>query len=256
MPGMALAEFLALACIAAYIQTMTGFAFGLVMMGGIGLAGLLPLPDAAVVVGALTLANAGQMLLKGWRDVVWREFGIVMAGSIPLLIAGYSLLGWLAETRIDALRLILGLVIVLSSLQLARRPQPLPEKSGDGSFLFFGALSGVMGGLFSTGGPPLVYHLYRQPWPIARIRETLVTVFALNQVFRLSFVALSGRIPGGAMISGLFALPIVVGATHAARRWPPAMSQANMRRIVFALLLLSGLSLAAPAAIHLFGVSL
>src|SRR4051794_33212850 len=91
--------FLVLTGAAAYAQTLTGFAFRLIPMGGVGLTGLLSLPDAAMIVSVLTLVNATQMLLKGWRDVAWREFGLVMAASIPLLFVGYWLLEWLARAR-------------------------------------------------------------------------------------------------------------------------------------------------------------
>src|SRR5215207_7070673 len=254
---MSLAEligFLVLTGTAAYAQTLTGFAFGLVTMGGVGLTGLLSLADAAMIVSVLSLVNAAQMLLKGWRDVAWREFWIVMASSVPLLFVGYWLLERLAGTRADLLRLILGLVIIVSSLQLARKPQPLAKQSRGGSFLFFGSIAGVMGGMFSTAGPPLVYHFYRQPMPLVKVRETLVTVFAMNALVRIGLVTASGTLPSGSTWSGLFAVPIVMGATHAARRWPPPFSPATMRRIVFVLLFLSGVSLGAPAIIHLLGV--
>jgi uncharacterized membrane protein YfcA len=247
--------FLVLAGIAAYAQTLTGFAFGLITMGGVGLTGLLSLPDAAMIVSVLTLVNATQMLLKGWRDVAWREFAIVMASSIPLLFAGYWLLEWLAGTRADLLRLILGFVIIVSSLQLARKPEPLARQSSDGSFLFFGGIAGLMGGMFSTAGPPLVYHFYRQPMPLVVVRETLVTVFALNAVFRIGLVVGSGNLPAGSDLTGLFAIPVVMGATYAARRWPPPISPVTMRKIVFVLLFLSGVSLGAPAVLRLLGVS-
>lgn len=248
--------FLALTGFAAYTQTLTGFAFGLITMGGVGLTGLLSLPDAAMIVSVLTLVNATQMLLKGWRDVAWHQFGFVMMASIPMLFVGYGLLEWLAGSHVDLLRLLLGLVIVVSSLQLARKPDPLPEQSGNGSFLFFGGIAGLMGGLFSTAGPPLVYHLYRQPMPLTKVRETLVTVFALNAVFRIGIVVASGDIPSDSTLSGLVAIPAVMCATYAARRWPPPISPVALRRIVFLLLLLSGISLGAPAVIHLFGALL
>jgi uncharacterized membrane protein YfcA len=253
MSGGVLLAFLVLAGAAAYAQTLTGFAFGLITMGGVGLTGLLSLPDAAMIVSVLTLVNATQMLMKGWRDVAWREFVIVMAASIPMLFVGYWLLEWLAGTRADLLRLILGLVIIVSSLQLARKLEPLAKQSSDGSFLFFGAIAGVMGGMFSTAGPPLVYHFYRQPMPLVKIRETLVTVFALNAVFRIGLVIASGDLPAASTLSGLLAIPAIMGATYAARRWPPPISPVTMRRIVFVLLFLSGVSLGAPAVIHLLG---
>ncbi|WP_262299583.1 sulfite exporter TauE/SafE family protein [Microvirga sesbaniae] len=247
--------FLVLTGAAAYAQTLTGFAFGLITMGGVGLTGLLSLPDAAMIVSVLTLVNATQMLLKGWRDVAWRKFGLVMAASIPLLFVGYWLLEWLAGTQADVLRLILGLVIIVSSLQLARKPEPLAKPSRDGSFAFFGGIAGLMGGMFSTAGPPLVYHFYSQPMPLATVRETLVTVFALNAVFRIGLVVLSGNLPSGSTLTGLLAIPGVMGATYAARRWPPPVSPGTMRRIVFILLFLSGVSLGAPAVTHLLGAS-
>ncbi|MBM6596340.1 sulfite exporter TauE/SafE family protein [Microvirga pudoricolor] len=253
MSGIELAGFLALAATAAYIQTLTGFAFGLIMMGGVGLSGVMSLPDAATIVGVLTLTNAGQMMLKGWRDVAYRELKLIMIADLPFLFVGYFLLEWLADTRLDLLRLLLGLVIVAASLQMARKPHPLAQVSKPGSFLFFGSIAGVMGGLFSTGGPPLIYHLYRQPLPLAQIRETLVTVFALNQVFRLSVVGATGNFPTGSTLSGLLAVPVVMGATYAARRWPLPLPPAILRRIVFALLFLSGVSLGAPAVLHMLG---
>ena len=145
--------FLVLTGAAAYAQTLTGFAFGLITMGGVGLTGLLSLPDAAMIVSVLTLVNATQMLLKGWRDVAWREFSFVMTASIPLLFVGYWLLEWLAGTQADVLRLILGCVIIVSSLQLARKPEPLAKRSKDGSFLFLRRHCGPDGGNVLNGGP-------------------------------------------------------------------------------------------------------
>ena len=243
--------FLLLAGAAAYAQTLTGFAFGLITMGGVGLSGVLSLADAAMIVSVLSMVNSTQMLLKGWRDVAWREFWLVMATSLPLLFIGYWLLEWLAGTRADILRLILGGVIIVSSLQLARKPEPLAKVSGAGSFLFFGGIAGLMGGMFSTAGPPLVYHFYRQPMSLVVVRETLVTVFAANALVRIALVFFSGSLPSGSTWLGLLAIPIVMGATHAARRWPPPFSAKTMRRMVFVLLFLSGVSLGLPAAIRL-----
>jgi len=248
--------FLVLTGVAAYAQTLTGFAFGLITMGGVGLTGLLSLPDAAMIVSMLTLVNATQMLLKGWRDVAWHQVGFVMVASIPMLFVGYWLLEWLAGDHVDLLRLLLGLVIVVSSLQLARKPEPLRERSRIGSFLFFGGIAGLMGGMFSTAGPPLVFHFYRQPMALVKVRETLVTVFALNAVFRIGLATVSGGFPSSSTLSGLMAVPAVMGATYAARRWPPPFSPVTMRRIVFLLLLSSGISLGAPGVIRLLGLSL
>lgn len=151
------AVFVALAFVAAYVQTLTGFAFGLLLMGGLALTGLVPLPEAAIVVSLLTLANAVVVLARGWRDIAARPFLLSLAGGLPMVVAGYALLTLLASSSLSMLRLILGLAIIVSSLQLIRRPPPLAQPSGGPAFVFFGGLGGVMGGLFSTAGPPLVF---------------------------------------------------------------------------------------------------
>lgn len=244
---------LAFAGLAAYMQTVTGFAMGLVMMGAMGLTGIMHLPDAAVLVSVMTLSNALQVLAKGWRDVAWREFRLVIVPSLATLFAGYFVLEGLAGSSLDWVRLALGAVIVASSIQLLFKPHPLPERSPAGSFVFFGAVAGVMGGLFSTSGPPLVYHLYRQPLRHVTIRETLVMVFAVNAVVRLVTVAASGNLPPVSTWWTLIAVPTVALSTFIARRWPPPVSTLTLRRGAFALLLLSGLSLGLPALTRLAG---
>lgn len=249
-----LVTFVGFAAVAAYVQTLTGFAFGLVMMGAVALVGLLPLPDAAAMVGMLTLVNATQMLVQGgWREVARRELRLILIASLPSLFVGYALLEWLADTRADLLKIGLGLIIMLSSLQLAIRPAGLATRSSDASFVSFGVISGLMSGLFATGGPPLVYHLFRQPLPHARIRETLVAAFGTAQAVRLVAVVASGNLPSMSPVALILSIPAVMLMTYAARRWPPSLSQRTMRKIVFVLLFLSGLSLALPAALHLAG---
>jgi uncharacterized membrane protein YfcA len=252
MTPASLVALLALAAVAAYVQTLTGFALGLVLMGGVGLTGLLPLPDAAVLVSILTLCNAALVLAKGWRDVAWTEFRLISASSIVALFVGYALLEFLAGTSLAALRLVLGAVIIASSLQLLFRPQPLARRSPAPSFIGFGLVGGLMGGLFSTSGPPIVYHLYRQPLPHASVRETLLLIFAVNGVVRLAVVGAAGRMPPASSWWALLAIPAVLGFTYLARRWPPPLSRTTLRRAAFALLLCSGLSLGLPPLVGLF----
>jgi hypothetical protein len=68
-------------------------------------------------------------------------------------------------------------------------------------------------------------------------------------------VTFSGDLPSWSTLSSLLAIPVVMGATHAARRWPPPLSPATMRRVVFILLFLSGVSLGAPAVIRLLAAA-
>lgn len=253
MTPLALVELIAITSVAAYVQTTTGFAIGLVTMGGIGLTGLMDLPDAAVLVSVLTLCNALLILAKGWRDIAWPEFRLLIIPTIVALFVGYAVLEALAGSSLDWVRLVLAGAVIASSVQLLFNPHPLAQRSPTWSFVGFGALAGLMGGLFSTSGPPLVYHLYRQPIRHVSVRETLVLIFALNGIVRLATVGIAGRMPPVSLWWTLISVPTVIVVTYLAHRWPPPISRTALRRAAFVLLLLSGLSLGLPVLVNLTG---
>lgn len=241
------AGFVLMAGVAAYVQTLTGFAFGLLLMGGVGLTAVMPLREAAAVTGVLTLVNAAIMMTKGWRDVLRKELLLVLCASLPTLVGGYFLLDHLATDGLVYLRIILGAVIIISALQLILPPRKEEKEATKSSFVFFGAFSGIMSGLFSTSGPPLVYHFYRQPLPIAAIRETLVAIFSLNALIRLLVVIADGTFPARPYWPAFFAVITVSAGTQMARRLPLPLSPKALRLVVFLLLCASGASLALPA---------
>lgn len=239
--------FVLMAGVAAYVQTLTGFAFGLLLMGGVGLSAVMPLRDAAVVTGVLTLVNAAIMMTKGWRHVMRGELVLVLCSSLPTLVGGYFLLDHLASNGLVYLRIILGVVIIISALQLVFQPKREEREASRSSFVFYGAFSGIMSGLFSTSGPPLVYHFYRQPLPIAAIRETLVAIFSLNALLRLAVVIGDGTFPERRYWPAFLAIITVSAGTQMARRLPLPLSPRTLKLIVFLLLCASGASLALPA---------
>jgi uncharacterized membrane protein YfcA len=241
--------FIGLAVAAAYLQALTGFAFALVLVGGVTLFDLFPLEQAAVVVGLLTLINAVQMLLKGDGVVIWRLFGVILAGTLLLLPVGYFLLQHLSTNHTAGLSIALGTAIMICSLPLSKPVEIMARIAPLTTTFVFGALSGLMTGLFSAGGPPLVYHLYRQPLARAAVAETLVGIFGATQLVRLTLVGTSGGFqPELFVIAGL-TLPAVVITTHVTKRLPPPLGPNTMRKLVAGLLFLSGLALMVPPLI-------
>ena len=248
----ALAAFIALAALAAYVQTITGFAFGLILMAGVALLDVMSLPDAAAVVSALTLVNAATMLTRGWRHIAWREWRLCVVSSVPTIFVGVAMLNWLAAGHIDLLRLILAAVIALASLSVLKSPRPEASPPRGWTYALAGVVSGLMSGLFSAGGPPLVFRFYTSPLTIVTIRETLVSIYALNAVIRLGAVFGSSHPPPASAWWGLLAFPVVMATTAAARRWPPPLPPATLRLAVVVLLIGSALALGLPALPRVF----
>ncbi|QDD65981.1 sulfite exporter TauE/SafE family protein [Herbaspirillum seropedicae] len=232
--------------LATFVQSLTGFAFGLVLLGLVAMLHLAPLAVAANVVTVMVLANAA-VIVRGApglpRALILPSFGSSLIG----VGLGACLLAWLSDHAIGVLRLALGLAILACSLLLVLRTRVRERLSSAPVFAFFGVLSGVMGGVFASAGPPMVFHLYRQPLDRVVVRDTLVLLFAVNAVLRLVIVLAQGRFDAASLSLSLEALPVVLGVTWLARRYPPQWSPLTVRRIVFLLLLVAGGSLVAPA---------
>ncbi|WBU63321.1 sulfite exporter TauE/SafE family protein [Paracoccus aerodenitrificans] len=235
--------FWAIAALAAWVQTLTGFALGLILMGATGALGLMPVPQAAAITSLLVLVNAIIVLSRGWRDIDRSALKLILLGAFPALIAGFFLLNWLAGTALGLLQLILGIVIAGSAAQLASKPSPRPTQSAPVTFFLSGLIGGTMGGLFATTGPPVIWHLYRQPMQLAAVRVTLVAVFFLTQILRTGLVIASGGITASLLASAAGAAPAVILGTWIARRFPPPVEPGTIRKAALVLLFLSGISL-------------
>ena len=67
--------FLAVVALGAVIQTITGFAMGLVTMAGIAVLGVADIAFSAAVVSFISMANTSIGLRQGFRQGDWRSEG-------------------------------------------------------------------------------------------------------------------------------------------------------------------------------------
>lgn len=239
--------------LAGYVQNLTGFAFGLVLLGLVGLTHVAALPDVTNVVSVLTLVNAIGLFRASRPQFERAVMPPLLSASLVGVLLGVLLLNWLSDNVVTALKLLLGLTILGAVAVLLWHARPHAARSSAARFGAFGLASGLLGGLFSTAGPPLVYLLYRQPMPQRAIRDTLVTVFAVNAVLRLALMAGNGRLGSSALWLSLEAVPLVLLQTHRMTRHPPPWDLRTIRAIVCVLLVLVALGLIVPALQTLAG---
>lgn len=247
MTGWQVAGFLAAVAIATATQNLTGFALVLVLLGITGLFELAPLADAANVATILALVNAAVALRRGQHAVDWPLLRQTSVGTVGGVALGVLLLAWLSANAVLALRLLLGAVVIACALIVLRRAQPRPERSPPGAFVLTGLLSGVLGGLFSAAGPPLVYQFYRQPLSLDAVRDTLLALLAVGSVLRLVLVVLAGQFDPAVLALSALAAPVVIGVAWWMKRHPPPWDRTVVLRIVSALLVVTGIGLVAPA---------
>lgn len=235
--------FMALVGLAAFCQNLTGFAFGLIFVGVAGATGLMNIADAANVACLLSIIN-GISYMRAYRfEPDWAMLKPMLISSVLGVVGGVLLLHWLSGNTLNGLRMLLGLVIVLCAMLLLMQKKALDQPSGPVSMWVAGVSSGLLGGLFATPGPPMVYHLYRQPLDRMLVRHCLFAMFVSCSLLRAAMVAVEGQLNWAVTGWTALAFPVVTGVTWWSARHPPAWPKRLVEWLVCGLLILSGASL-------------
>ncbi|UUM32122.1 sulfite exporter TauE/SafE family protein [Vibrio japonicus] len=231
---------LAAIVIGTYFQTVTGFGLGIIVIGLTVSLNLVALPVIAAVVSIVTLFNCLVALVGKPLSGELKITLALVVGIVPGVIAGVFLLGQLNESATNILRVLLGIMILAAGLNFMFKPKMLAMRSASASFLFSGFSSGLAGGLFGMAGPPIVYHLYKQPFSIELIRSTLLMVFACTSASRTAYVYFDGSLGTSIIWLSVIAVPLVALVTLVARRYPPPLSNDQLRKLVFGVLMVVG----------------
>jgi uncharacterized protein len=239
--------FLLFVALAAYAQNLTGFALALIVLGLVGVTDLVPLTDAANAVTVMALTNVGTFLYRRWPMRLERSLWPAIASSIPTAVAGTILMAWLAGAAYEMLRLLLGLSIAGCAVLLWCAGAPRKTMSSPGAFVLAGGMSGLLGGMFSASGPPLVYLMYRQPLAHARIQESLMVFFGVGSMLRLTIIVSAGSFSAHAVALAAEAMPVVLAVTTVSAGRPPPLSPRLLKTIVCLLLVATGAGLIGAA---------
>lgn len=229
--------------IAVYAQNLTGFALALILLGLVGLTNVVPLPEAVNATTVISLVNAALFLYKRRPLSIQPAIRPAVVASVAGSLVGMAVLTFLATHSFGTLRRLLGICVIGCAVLLWKAAKPHPVPSGARTFAFAGLLSGLLGGMFATSGPPLVYAVYRQPWSMESIQESLVFCFGVGSALRLVVMGVSGQITGLAIQLAAEALPVVFAVTLLAANRPAPVSRQVLKTIVCTLLVCAGVGI-------------
>jgi len=218
------------------------------LLGFVSLLGVASVNDAANAASVLTAVN-GWTHFRLYRNkpLPWQRLRpVLIMGAFGVLV-GVFLLAWLSGHNLLLLKVLLGVTILGCGLLLLDQRRQRQTMSGPASFAVTGLFAGVLGGLFASAGPPLVYQMYRQPMPLDVIRQSLLLIFAMSACLRLVFVLVAGQFTLWSAVLAACCLPVVWTITRLQYRYPLKPNPTIMRRMVAVLLGISGLSLLLPA---------
>ena len=174
------AIFLGAVFVGSYVQAVTGFAMGMIVIAVVGASGTIGLPVLTAAASLITMVNVAFALVGHTQAIDRRIFLWLGVGQIPAIGLGVAVMTVLDAGARDLLQVLLGLFITLGCLSMMIRPKPLSRPSPSWACLTAGIAGGVVGGMFSASGPIMGWFTYRQPLELmvitARHRKTPATV--------------------------------------------------------------------------------
>jgi uncharacterized membrane protein YfcA len=240
MDALGVSLFLVTTLLGSYVQSVTGFAMGMIMIAVMVGSGMIAVPVITAVVSLLSLVNVAFSLRGHLRHVDWHLLRWVGLGLPVAIWAGVVLLGVLDRQLTWVLELLLGTFILLGSLSMIVRPHARRTRSDPLASLTAGLAGGVLGGLFSASGPVIAWFAYRQPLPVSSIRNTLLALFALTTSLRVAVVGASGGLTSQVWLLAGAGLPAVLVGAWLGRTFAPPLSDLVLKRAAFGMLLVMG----------------
>jgi uncharacterized protein len=219
---------------ASVLRGFTGFGFSIAAVPLLTLA----LPPAKVVpfVVVLQVIVGVAGLRQAWSLCDWRAVG----GLSPGLVLGIPIgLAVLTAFRADPVRLVIGCVI-LGSVLLLWRGLRLPPRPTRVVTAAVGFAAGVMSGLASMGGPPIVVYLLALSHETAVVRASSIVYFMLSALLSLCLMSLNGLIDRQILSWSIASVPLLLAGTYVGN-WGFRRSRPHHHRLT-AMVLLSALA--------------
>jgi uncharacterized membrane protein YfcA len=237
VPEINIILFLVLVAGGALVQTITGFAMGLIIIAGVTALDIAEISFSAAVISFISLANAAVALRHNHRHIDFHYLKWVSIGLVPMLVVGFVLLDYFSAQYYDLLKKILGIVIIGAGVMLMITPAPYKNQSSKLAIGSCGLLGGLIAGFYSAGGAPLAYFMYRQPVELNIIRSTLLAIFAVSTIWRTIIAGIGGHLNVGVLIVAGVSIPVVVIVTMLTGRVVHRVPDKLVRRMVFILLI-------------------
>lgn len=213
-----MAAIAALIMLAAFIQGVLGFGFGMVSMATVPL--LIGVKETVPVVACVGLMLNVVLLVQLRDALVLAQLRTMVAGGLLGIPLGVL---FLQHANPQVLLGLLGGLLLGLALWLGRRTALRQRSPWVG--MLAGLCGGVLGGAFNTGGPPVIAYVSSHPWPPRQMRATLQAYFFLLSTVQLSLFAANGMLSTDNALHSLgLLIPLAVGALlgdHFSSRLPP-----------------------------------
>ena len=222
---------------ACFVQGLAGFGIGLVSLAF--LPYLMSPAHAIVLITLYAAVFTVIIFLPLRRDFVLRGMVELTLGTLLATPFGVWILAVLSPEMLTRLiGLVLLLIVALEWFGLY--PQRL---SGPGWGFGAGVTAGLLGGAIGTPGPPVILYAAAQDWSPRTVKANIQAFLIVNQTVIVIGYWWAGLLDREVWrLAWVYAVPAVVGLAAGMLLFN-RLDRARFRRVVFAVLFVSGLVL-------------
>ena len=222
---------------AGFVQGVTGFGSALIALPLLSLYLDIKVAVPLCILNSMVITTTMALQLRHQLD--WRKILPLCLAAIPGILLGVTVL---KNSGSELIRISLGLLLISYSLyRLLATPRP--RNLHPAWSLPAGFLSGLIGSIFSAGGPPTIIYATIGNWPKDQIKATLTGFFLFNSYLIAIAQTSSGLI--NLSVLGLFAYaaPMVFAGTLLGGRCYGLLKKDSYLKVIFAFLILMGMML-------------
>lgn len=230
----------------AFIQGAVGFGSALIAMPLMSL--VLPVAVAAPIQGLAGGLIAAGVLYRHREFIRFREAGRLALASALGLPFGLLLLKYGAPGIVT--RLLGGILLIYGGYSLFLAPRLEREAPVEGEPRWAraggwiaGIVSGVLGGAYTTNGPPVVVYGALRRWPKGEFKAILQTYFLMSDALIILGHAASGLITRQVGLYSLYALPALGLGLYLGFHLDRRLDAQRFRTALLGLILVLGASL-------------
>jgi uncharacterized membrane protein YfcA len=222
----------------AFVAGLSGFAFGLVA-ASLWLYILTPVQTATLIV-AFGLLVQGYSVWKLRKALDWQKLWPFIAGAAIGVPAGVTLLTW-SDPR--SVRIAVGIILILYSVYACFRPTLKVSSGGQASDGAVGFLNGVLGGLTGLAGILVTLWCNLRGWPKEVQRAVFQPVAVAIFLMTALWLGAKGTVTTETVKFFVVGLPCLLAGTWLGLKLFGRVNEVTFRKIVLALLLVSGVTL-------------
>lgn len=221
------------------VYVLFGFGSGLIAVGGLALV-LPELKDVVVILLLISLPAELFVVYSSRRHLRWREVLLICSG----IAVGVPLGALVLKTTEGGLALLLlGAFLLVASSGLYALPAGKHIRWPAFAAPPVGLVSGLLGGMFGTGGPPLIFYYQLAGTEKLAFRANLMAIFLLVTTIRLPTYLVIGLITWPRVASAAAVLPAVLLGGWLGHRLHLQLPERLFRRLVCGVLFLIGVLL-------------